>query len=182
MRSLYLGAAAATSLLGASFAVGGAQAAPEGHLIVAVDRPSDTLALDPVQFIIGSQNYCWYEGGWQGPGFYWCGYAWRRGYGWGGGYGWRGWGGGYANGWRGGPGGYASGGRGAYANGGRGGYANGGVRGNQAAYRGGARVSGVRAGGGAQQRTAGHATARVASRGGGGHAAGRAGGGERKPG
>ena len=30
--------------------------------------------------------------GWNGPGWYWCGYAWRRGYGWGGGYGYHGWG------------------------------------------------------------------------------------------
>jgi hypothetical protein len=57
--------------------------------------------IEPAQFIYGGQNYCWYPNGWRGPGFYWCGYAWRSGYGWGGGYGWHGWGGGYAAGWRG---------------------------------------------------------------------------------
>ena len=41
-------------------------------------------------FFFGEHQYCWYEGGWRGPGWYWCGYAWRRGYGWGGGYGWHG--------------------------------------------------------------------------------------------
>lgn len=43
--------------------------------------------------------------GWLGPGWYWCGYAWRSGYGWGGPWGWgwgRGWGRGwgYGHGWR----------------------------------------------------------------------------------
>jgi hypothetical protein len=41
------------------------------------------------------RRYCWYDYGWSGPGWYWCGYAGRRGYGWGGGYGWRGWRGGH---------------------------------------------------------------------------------------
>jgi hypothetical protein len=39
----------------------------------------------------GGHNYCWYPGGWRGPGWYWCGYGARRGYGWGGGAGWHGW-------------------------------------------------------------------------------------------
>jgi hypothetical protein len=41
------------------------------------------------------ENYCWYDEGWQGPGWYWCGYQWDDGFGWGGPYGWNGWGGGY---------------------------------------------------------------------------------------
>jgi hypothetical protein len=48
-------------------------------------------AIEPAQFIFGGREYCWYPDGWHGPGFYWCGYAWRRGFGWGGGEGWRGW-------------------------------------------------------------------------------------------
>ena len=47
-------------------------------------------------FLFGSaqaaQGYCWYSHGWNGPGYYQCGSAWRRGYGWGGPYGWHGWG------------------------------------------------------------------------------------------
>ncbi len=42
-------------------------------------------------YVWGGRNYCWYPGGWRGPGWYWCGYAYRRGYGWGGGAGWHGW-------------------------------------------------------------------------------------------
>jgi hypothetical protein len=74
----------------------GAEFAPPARLIIAVDRSGDAPALTPVQFIFGGREFCWYVDGWQGPGFYWCGYAWRRGYGWGGGEGWHGWhGGGY---------------------------------------------------------------------------------------
>ena len=63
--------------------------------------------LEKTQWFYGGRNYCWYGGGWQGPGYYWCGYAWRRGLGWGGPIGWRGWGGG---GWRGGGGWHGGGG------------------------------------------------------------------------
>ena len=49
------------------------------------------LHVERVQFFFGGQNFCWYLNGWRGPGWYWCGYAWRSGYGWGGGYGWNGW-------------------------------------------------------------------------------------------
>jgi hypothetical protein len=47
-------------------------------------------------FSLGDQDYCWYDSGWQGPGWYWCGYEQYQGYGWGGPYGWNGWGGGYS--------------------------------------------------------------------------------------
>jgi hypothetical protein len=33
-------------------------------------------------------RYCFYVDGWQGPGWYRCGYRWRQGLGWGGGYDW----------------------------------------------------------------------------------------------
>src|SRR5208337_4860639 len=39
----------------------------------------------------GGQRYCWYDDAWNGPGWYWCNYAWRQGYGWGGPYGWNRW-------------------------------------------------------------------------------------------
>src|SRR5450830_968579 len=67
-----------------------------GGLRVAVD----TMALtETVQlYVFGGRRYCWYDDGWQGPGWYWCGYRWNRGYGWGGGYGWHGWSGGHRGG------------------------------------------------------------------------------------
>ncbi|WP_424631342.1 hypothetical protein [Bradyrhizobium sp. SYSU BS000235] len=55
------------------------------------DRLAAPSAVEQTQFIFGGRNYCWYDAGWHGPGFYWCGYAMRRGFGWGGGAGWRGW-------------------------------------------------------------------------------------------
>lgn len=64
-------------------------AAPAGNIDSAgLNKESP---LQEVQFIYGGRNYCWYWDAWRGPGWYWCGYAWRRGYGWGGGHGWHGW-------------------------------------------------------------------------------------------
>ena len=40
-----------------------------------------------MQYIWGGATFCWYDSAWNGPGFYTCGYAWRRGFGWGGPYG-----------------------------------------------------------------------------------------------
>lgn len=36
-------------------------------------------------------RFCFYPTGWHGPGWYRCGFAWRRGLGWGGVYGWNNW-------------------------------------------------------------------------------------------
>ena len=50
--------------------------------------------LQPAQagaYFWGGRQYCWYYDGWRGPGWYWCGYPWRRGYGWGGVWGWNNW-------------------------------------------------------------------------------------------
>ena len=90
MRTLITGAAAAVSLFGASAACGQTQTAAPAQLIVGVDRAGDMPAFTPAQFAYLGHDYCWYPGGWKGPGFYWCGYAWRHGYGWGGPVGWMG--------------------------------------------------------------------------------------------
>ena len=97
------------------------ESAPAARLISGVYNPSEPVGLIKAQWFYGGYNYCWYVNGWRGPGFYWCGYAWRRGFGWGGPSGWRGWGGGYANGYRGGGwrgGGWHGGYRGGYRGGG----------------------------------------------------------------
>ncbi|MGA7809297.1 hypothetical protein, partial [Bradyrhizobium sp.] len=78
---------AAAASLAFAIAIGPANAMPMDHSIQAA-APSNT---EQVQFIFGGRGYCWYDDGWHGPGFYWCGYAWRRGFGWGGGAGWHGW-------------------------------------------------------------------------------------------
>ena len=58
---------------------------------VVIGSPIQILPVEKAQFFFGGRNYCWYDNGWQGPGFYWCGYAFRTGLGWGGGAGWHGW-------------------------------------------------------------------------------------------
>src|SRR4051812_21483345 len=42
-------------------------------------------------FIVSGRQYCFYFEGWNGRGWYRCGYAFGSGVGWGGAYGWRGW-------------------------------------------------------------------------------------------
>src|SRR4051812_37087493 len=63
-----------------------------GGLVAGLGRgaPVETVQYDPSD----DADYCWYNEGWRGPGWYWCGYEWNSGFGWGGPYGWLGWGGG----------------------------------------------------------------------------------------
>lgn len=103
MKKLILSAASALLL-----ATGAASAQAASPLVVGVDHPGDAVLQD-AQYVFRGHDWCWYDDAWRGPGFYWCGYAFRRGFGWGGPAGWRGWyGPGY---WRGGvwigPAGYA---------------------------------------------------------------------------
>jgi len=65
---------------------GSAEAAMGGAL-----PSTQILPIEKAQFFFLGHNFCWYDDGWQGPGWYWCDYAWNTGYGWGGGDGWRGW-------------------------------------------------------------------------------------------
>src|SRR5262249_34901541 len=64
----------------AAIAPGGFRTASEEFAVV-----------DKVQFVWGGKRYCWYNSGWRGPGWYQCGFRWRRGFGWGGPSGWHGW-------------------------------------------------------------------------------------------
>ena len=86
VRTIALAAALGTA------AAGTAQAAI-GDGILGANAPLARIApVEDVQFLFGGRNYCWYDDGWSGPGWYWCGYAFRQGLGWGGGEGFRGWG------------------------------------------------------------------------------------------
>jgi len=87
MRKFLLGAVA-TLFLGAPGLLDGAQAASIG-----LDLSLGGPALEPVQYYTWQdRRYCWYDAGWHGPGYYWCGDYWRRsGLGWGGPMGWHGW-------------------------------------------------------------------------------------------
>jgi hypothetical protein len=103
MRIISLSLGAVVASLAVSTAAGGAaaQSRPElitrdagampAQMIFGRDTVGDNALLEKAQYLWGGRNYCWYDGGWQGPGYYWCGYAWRRGFGWGGPVGWHGW-------------------------------------------------------------------------------------------
>ena len=67
-----------------------AQAAPVGNSGLGAAGNSLSL-VEKTQFFFGDREYCWYDDGWHGPGFYWCGYAFRQGFGWGGPVGWHNW-------------------------------------------------------------------------------------------
>src|ERR1700761_5419152 len=84
MRQLIYAASAAVVLLGISGQANALPISPVAPAAIAGD-------IVQAQFVFGGRNYCWYDSGWRGPGFYWCGYAFRRGLGWGGGAGWHGW-------------------------------------------------------------------------------------------
>ena len=87
MRTLYLTGLALAVAAGISLPLAGsAEAATVGAL-----PTTGFLPIENAQMIYLGHNFCWYDGGWQGPGYYWCGYAWNHGAGWGGGEGWHGW-------------------------------------------------------------------------------------------
>jgi len=72
-----------------------ASAAIEDGIVAAGHNFTRILPIDTVQYIYGGHNYCWYDDGWNGPGWYWCGQYLTSGIGWGGGYGWHHWHGGH---------------------------------------------------------------------------------------
>src|SRR3984885_11388349 len=116
-----------------------------GDGVAASHVASQLLPVEKAQFVYGGRQYCWYDNGWRGPGFYWCGYAYRSGLGWGGGAGWHGWARGGGRGHPGGrPGGHPGGGR---PGGGHGGHGGGGHGGHGGGGHGGGGTGGVSHGG-----------------------------------
>jgi hypothetical protein len=92
MRRIGLTLAAAVALVTCGTLADRLQAAPVGP---PAGLSAALGSLDIVEkaqvFVWHGRRYCWYDHGWQGPGFYRCGYARRHGLGWGGGEGWHGW-------------------------------------------------------------------------------------------
>jgi hypothetical protein len=84
---------AGAPIMGAS--VGAAPIVAPGAIRAAADSLN---VVESVQFIWLGHEYCWYDDGWNGPGWYWCDYGGRVGVGWGGGYGWHHWRGGHPGG------------------------------------------------------------------------------------
>ncbi|WP_156898288.1 hypothetical protein [Methylocapsa acidiphila] len=93
----------AAALIVAAAAAGVSGSAEAGPMQSArLGAATDAALFHQAQFVWGGRDYCFYSDGWRGPGFYWCGYRWRRGHGWGGGSGWHGWTPGQEGHWRGG--------------------------------------------------------------------------------
>jgi hypothetical protein len=166
----------AAALLGGSALVGGASAAPMSGFAGLVPAEAALSPIEKVQYLWGGYDYCWYDDGWQGPGWYVCDYGpWISGYWWGGPSGWHNWR------WSGphlrGP--YHVGGRGEFPGGRTGVGPVGGGAGRFVAPAGGAARIGVGGGGGGAPgggaaRIGGGGGGRI---GGGGGGAGRSGGG-----
>jgi hypothetical protein len=85
------GVATATVLIaGGVFMPGYAEAVPLGPADLA-KVAGDLQLSEKAQYVFRGKQHCWYDDGWRGSGWYWCGYNTRRGLGWGGAQGWRGW-------------------------------------------------------------------------------------------
>jgi len=78
----------AFKLASITLALSGAGAFSAAAAPVAGASHAPASLVEQAQFYWNDHEYCFYEDGWHGPGWYMCGYAWRRGYGWGGGRGW----------------------------------------------------------------------------------------------
>ena len=133
MRRFLITIAAATTFVAGAPIMGASVGAAPIVAPGAIRAATDSLKLtENVQFFWNGYDYCWYDDGWNGPGWYRCGMYLQSGIGWGGGYGWHNWRGGHRGGRaviRGGRGGGAAvvrGGRGGGAAVGRGGGGGGG--------------------------------------------------------
>ncbi len=76
----------------------GASAAPMVASSAICGAADNLNLVERAQFIWLGRNYCWYDDGWNGPGWYWCGQYTVPGIGFGGGYGWHHWRGGHPGG------------------------------------------------------------------------------------
>jgi len=85
---IFIFAAAAATVLAMSGLAQAAAPGPFNGLGAAVDELN---MVENAQFVFGGRRHCWYARGWNGAGWYQCGYQARKGRGWGGGEGWNGW-------------------------------------------------------------------------------------------
>jgi hypothetical protein len=85
---IFASAVAASAAAGAAFMTLPASA---GVIANGVPALENSGAIENVAYVWRGHSYCFYLNGWHGPGWYRCGWAWRRGFGWGGVLGWNGW-------------------------------------------------------------------------------------------
>jgi hypothetical protein len=89
MRKLFLTSIAALALM--ATVTGGRSYAAVMNSTALGAAANELTSVEAVQFVWRGRRYCWYHSGWRGPGWYECGFRWRRGRGWGGPAGWHGW-------------------------------------------------------------------------------------------
>jgi hypothetical protein len=90
-RSTIVAALAIGGALAIGLAIGPTQAAVQGGADALRAASENGSITEQAQFRWGGYDYCWADDGWRGPGWYWCGYAYRPGLGWGGPFGWNNW-------------------------------------------------------------------------------------------
>lgn len=88
--SRVIAAATLAAALGLAAEMSAARAMPVASTIDKAAAPPLGL-VERAQYYHRGHRYCWYPNGWNGGGWYWCGYHHRYGYGWGGAAGWNGW-------------------------------------------------------------------------------------------
>jgi hypothetical protein len=91
MPSSSVGLMAVAALLG-GLVCARAVGAPIGHSLALRAAGDAQNPIQEVQYYWNGYNYCWYDYGWRGPGWYVCDYGpWVTGYWWGGPLGWNNW-------------------------------------------------------------------------------------------
>jgi hypothetical protein len=80
---------AAAGMIASLFATAEPARAQDPFAVIGAIAGAAAVAANPYYY--GGRQYCFYDGGWSGPGWYWCGYGDRYGYGYGGAPGWQGW-------------------------------------------------------------------------------------------
>jgi hypothetical protein len=99
MRRFVVTIAAATVFLAGAPFMGASVRAASIVAPGAIRAAADSLnVVESVQYFWLGHDFCWFDDGWNGPGWYWCDYGGRVGVGWGGGYGWHNWRGGHPGG------------------------------------------------------------------------------------
>jgi hypothetical protein len=91
MRKLILGAIALAAVSAAATTTSDISKAGVIAPMGAREAAQVPLHTETIQFTRGGRRFCWYNAGWRGAGWYWCGFNRRRGMGWGGPSGWNGW-------------------------------------------------------------------------------------------
>ena len=80
MRKSFITLAAATIFIGGAPFMGASAGAAPFVAPATIRAATDSVNIvENVQFFWANHNYCWYDDGWNGPGWYWCDMASRPG-------------------------------------------------------------------------------------------------------